>query len=92
MENKNDLYCAIFPISYQISTLFNTIFPILFISSLCDAWIIIAQMMKALLRSPRFFMARFKQTNKDVGLLGQEPDLQGKEYDKFRRFFSRVHL
>jgi hypothetical protein len=49
-------------------------------------------MMKALLRSPRFLMAKFKQPNRDVGLLGQEPDLKGKEYDKFRRFYSRVHL
>jgi hypothetical protein len=51
-----------------------------------------ARMIKALVSSSRFFFARFKQTNTDVGLLGQEPDLKGKEFDKFRRFYTRVHL
>lgn len=48
--------------------------------------------MKALLRSPRFMLGRFKQVNKEVGLLGQEPDLKGKEFDKFRRFYTRAHF
>lgn len=47
-------------------------------------------MIRTLAQRLRF--ATFKQTNTEVGMLGQEPDLKGKELDKFRRFFTKAHL
>lgn len=45
-----------------------------------------------MIRTLRRTFATFKQTNTDLGMLGQEPDLKGKELDKFRRFFTKAHL
>ena len=45
-----------------------------------------------MIRTLRRAFGSFKQTNTDLGMLGQDPDLKGKELDKFRRFFTKAHL
>ncbi len=40
----------------------------------------------------RFSFAKYKETNPNIGGLGEEPNLKAKELDSFRRFFRKAHL
>lgn len=48
--------------------------------------------MKRLIPSVRFCFAKYTEAPYKIGLMAQEPDLKGRELDKFRRYYNKVSL